>query len=240
MPFFENMHYEPSCNLTRLKWDLERIASRKVNDRKTAAKFHLLTPDLFERSENIWMDIGAGSGSFFAELARLHPDRFLIAIERSKLRGQRLAQKARKVGYPNWIGLRGNCIPALIHGVPTEKLERIYVMYPCPWPKNSQRKNRWYLHPIMPHLVRALKPGGLLIWTSDQQFYIDEAKWVCESFYHLRTLIHGPIQPNRYNHMNQFPGGRTKFERDFLGRGLPCYELIVQRPLHPIGSVALA
>ncbi len=225
------MNYRAEYNLTRLKYDCSQIQDRKREQGWSGVKHHLLTPELFAHPNKIWLDIGAGSGTFFSDLATLHPDRFLIAIERCKLRGQRLVRKAAKTEARNWVGLRGNAIPALIHGVPSERLERIYVMYPCPWPKNSQRKHRWYMHPIMPHLVRTLEPGGLILWASDQQFYIDEAKWVCESIYGLTTLNHGPIKANRHNHLDQFQGGRTKFERSFLESGQPCYELIVQKPL---------
>lgn len=160
----------------------------------------------------------------------MHPDRCLVAIERSKMRGQRLVRKVAKTQRPNLFGFRGNAIPTLIHGVPTSAIERVYLMYPCPWPKNAQRKNRWYLHPIMPHLVRVLRKDGLMIWTSDQKFFIDEARWVCETIYGLKVLAHGEIAPNPYNHLDQFPGGRTKFEQCFLRQGQPCYEVIVQKP----------
>src|SRR5207245_2382784 len=107
--------------------------------------------------------------------------------------------------------------------------ERVYLLYPCPWPKTAQRKNRWYLHPIMPHLVRILKKDGMLIWASDQKFYIDEARFVCEQRYGLEILIHGAIAPNSYNDLEHFPVGRSKFEQMFLSQGLPCYEVIARK-----------
>jgi tRNA G46 methylase TrmB len=118
----------------------------------------------------------------------------------------------------------------MVRGVPDARIDRTYILYPCPWPKTAHRRNRWYLHPIMPHLVRTLKPGGRLVWASDQEFYIDEARFVCESRYGLEVLAHGAISPNPYNDLEAFPGGRTKFERTFLEGGQPCYELVVRKP----------
>ena len=159
-------------------------------------------------------------------------------MERCRHRAKRLVSKSQRLGRSNFLGIRGNAIPAMLHSIPDNSLERIYILYPCPWVKNSQRKNRWYLHPMMPHLFRTLKKDGLLIWASDQKFYIDEARYVCETHYKTAILVHGEIAPNEFNDLAHFDGGRTKFESDFLGQGLPCYELVVRKP-EPGGAALL-
>jgi tRNA (guanine-N7-)-methyltransferase len=229
MNYLERFHYEPEYNPSRLKWDISRASQDQYEKFWGEKTFQLIPKEHFEQEKPIWLEVGAGSGFFFAEMARLYPDRFLIAIERSKMRGLRLVRKVARTPVSNLAGYRGNAIPALIHGVPSERLERLYLLYPCPWPKNAQRKNRWYLHPIMPHLLRALKPGGLMVWASDQKFYIDEARFVCETVYGMKVLVHGQIAPNAYNDLAQFDGGRSKFEQTFLKQGQPCYELVVEK-----------
>lgn len=219
----------PDVNTARLRWDLERRRAPGEFEKYTFGR-SCIPKGLIEGRDKVWLEVGAGSGWFFTELAKRHPEAFLVAIERAKDRGKRLVRKTERSGLANVAGLRGNAIPTLINGVPTGSLERVYLLYPCPWPKMSQRRNRWYLHPVMPHLVRILKPGGLQIWASDQKFYIDEARYVLETVYGLRVLVHGPIAPNPYNGLEYFPDGRTKFERTFLSQGQPCYELIVSRP----------
>lgn len=227
MPYFENLNYTPQFNSARLQWDLKRKSARD-GARFDGVTKTVIGPEVFARPEPIWLEIGSGSGTFFAQMAQHYPDRLLIAIERAKIRATRMVRKVGKTQLPNLVGIRGNAIPAVIRDVPDGRVERVYIMYPCPWPKNAQRKNRWYLHPIMPHLKRVLKPGGLLIWTSDQKFYIDEARWVCEEVYGLKVLVHGEIAPNAYNDMDRFNGPRTTFEKNFLSDGKPCFELIAQ------------
>ena len=68
-----------------------------------------------------------------------------------------------------------------------------------------------------------------MIWASDQEFYINEAEYVCRTQYGLTQLAWGQIEPNPYNHLDQFPQGRTKFEFTFLQSSQPCYELIVAK-----------
>lgn len=218
-------------NAARLQWDLRRRTDGRFDEFWKERHVQLIPLEKFQEGKAVWLEIGAGTGWFFIEMAKRHPDHTLVAIERSRHRGKRLVKKSESSGLPNMLGFRSNAIPALIHGIPSESLERIYILYPPPWPRNAQRKNRWYVHPVMPHLVRALKPGGLLIWASDQKFYIDEARYVSESRYPLETITHGKIAPNPHNGLELFPEGRTKFERTFLSAGQPCYELISRKRL---------
>jgi tRNA G46 methylase TrmB len=221
--------FRNECNPGRLAWDLSQNEWESYAKYWVQREYPLFPPEIFLRPEPLWLEIGAGSGWFFVNLASHYPDRYLIAVERCKMRGQRLIRKAGRSGLGNVAGFRGNAIPALIQAIPDQSLERIYLLYPCPWPKTAQRRNRWYLHPVMPHLLRVLRPGGKLIWASDQKFYIDEAQWVCQNHFKMRTLSHGVLSPNPYNDLELFPGGRTKFEQTFLKNGLPCYELIAEK-----------
>lgn len=221
----------PSANLTQTNWDLnQREHSQALNEKYWLDKGHTPIPtELFAQHSKIWLEIGAGTGGFFLELAKENPDSHLVAIERCKIRSGRMIQKFLKSSLKNIQGFRGNAIPALVTGIPSESVERIYILYPCPWPKNAHRKNRWYLHTAMAHLVRILKPGGLLIWASDQEFYIREATFVSESKYQLKTLSSGKLSPNDFNDLSLFPKGRTSFESKFMAANLPCFELISQR-----------
>lgn len=218
-------------NPTRIAWDLRRRGGERYDAywKELQLEVQFLTPSLFTQEKPIWLEIGAGTGGFCVEMAKRHPDRQLIAIERCKERGKTLVRKTERSLLPNLASFRGNAIPALINEIPTESIERVYLLYPPPWPRNPQRKNRWYLHPIMVHLVRVLKKGGLLIWASDQEYYINEAAHVCDKRFGMETLAHGPLSMNSYNALDIFPEGRTKFERTFRAEGQNCYELICRK-----------
>lgn len=180
--------------------------------------------------EEQWLDVGAGSGGFFQSLAPRHPRTLFVAVERDKMRGKALEKRCRNQGPRNFVGIRGNIIPMAIRAFSPESLDRIYILYPCPWPKFGQRKNRWYLHPMMAPLFQALKPGGKLIWASDQHFYLQEAHYIFENHYAAHIVRWGELTPGPENGLTEFPEGRTNFERDFLEAGQPCWELIVEKP----------
>lgn len=214
-------------NLSRIRWDLSRLNPDAFLNHcfRGSRQIH---PELFHHPE-VWLEIGSGSGDFFVHSAKLFPEVRMIPIEICRERATTLLSRASRLGYSNLLPLRGSAIPQLIHGTPSRSLSRIYILYPCPWPKNSQRKKRWYLHPLMSVLIDRLKLGGVIIWASDQKNYIDETRYVCEEVYQLRGVAHGQLSPNEFNLCGNFPRGRTKFERTFFDEGKPCYEFIGEK-----------
>jgi tRNA (guanine-N7-)-methyltransferase len=221
-----------TINGARLRWDVAQWR----NDATARERYEAYwrdrnrVPEALFDAGRIWLEIGAGSGAFLEAMARRYPDVRCIGIERSRDRGKTLEKRHRRLNLPNHFGIRGNAIPTLIHGVPSASIEKLFILYPCPWPKMGHRKQRWYLHPTMPHLLRVMKPGGVMVWASDAKFYIDEARFVLEDVYGLEILAHGPIAPNPWNELGPTPTGRSKFERTFLAAGLPCYEVVARVP----------
>jgi len=216
-------------NASRIEWDLkskrpsDQFQTHFINKKSPRIPAHFLKP------QSLWIEIGAGTGVFFENLARLHPEKNLVAIERDRMRGKRIARRSEEAQLKNFLGIRGNAIATAMTGLPPQSCERIYILYPCPWPKNSQRKNRWHFHPVMPKLVDALEEEGLFILASDQKFYVEEAHYVATTQFNLEVVKFGEVSPHPVNSVDLFPEGRTKFERSFLSSKQPCYELLLRK-----------
>jgi tRNA G46 methylase TrmB len=219
-----NAHY-----LVQSAWDRTRRVQDKYVAYWQSRRGVGITRDRLESFSRVWLEVGAGSGDFFIEMARRQPDTLHIAIERDRMRGKALVRRGTKAALPNLSPFRGNVVPTFMTEIPEGTLDRIFILYPCPWPKNSQRKNRWYNHPVMAHMVRALRPGGRLVWASDQKFYVDEARYASETYHGMEILAHGPLSPHPDNGLEHFCAGRTKFESTFLAGGQPCFELIAAK-----------
>lgn len=211
---------------------LERLPDEKFESFWRTQQAPSLPASLFGPDKRVWVEVGAGSGGFFVELARRLPDVSFIPIERCKERALTLIKRARRAGVTNLHPLRGNAVTTLLTAIPEGSVERLFILYPCPWPKPSHRKNRWYLHPIMPHFLKCLRPGGILVWASDQAFYLEEARYACRARFGLEELAYGPLTPSDYNCLALLPAGRSKFEQTFLAEGKTCHELIVRKPSH--------
>lgn len=68
---------------------------------------------------------------------------------------------------------------ALLAALPDGALERLFLMFPDPWPKARHAKRR-FVHPAMlPVVARVLAPGGIWRIASDDPTYQD---WLSETF----------------------------------------------------------
>ncbi len=61
----------------------------------------------------------------------------------------------------------------LLAALPDASLDRIWMLYPDPWPKTRHRKRRLLNDDTAPHMARILKPGGELRFASDIPDYVD-------------------------------------------------------------------
>jgi tRNA (guanine-N7-)-methyltransferase len=65
----------------------------------------------------------------------------------------------------------------LLRALPDACLDRLFLMFPDPWPKSRHAKRR-FVHPaLLPELARVLKPGALWRIASDDPTY---QAWVAE------------------------------------------------------------
>lgn len=71
---------------------------------------------------------------------------------------------------PN-LRLWDNDARPLLRALPDASLDRVFLLFPDPWPKARHTKRR-FVHPaLLPELARVLKPGGLWRIASDDPTY---------------------------------------------------------------------
>lgn len=119
----------------------------------------------------LWLEIGFGSGEHLSSMASRHPDvkfigcepflngiaKMLVAIEEKQLENVRLYDHdARHI--LNWL--------------PAKSLDRVYLLYPDPWPKKRHHKRRFLNPESLSLLAKIMKPGADLIVASDIGDYI--------------------------------------------------------------------
>jgi tRNA (guanine-N7-)-methyltransferase len=118
-----------------------------------------------------WLEIGFGGGEHLAAQARTHRDVNIIGCEpfvngMAKLLA--VIEDERLVNVRVWDDDVTDLLPTL----PDASFDRVYILYPDPWPKRRQRKRRLVSDETLDLLARVMKPGAELRFASDIDDYI--------------------------------------------------------------------
>jgi tRNA (guanine-N7-)-methyltransferase len=131
----------------------------------------------------VWLEVGFGGGEHARALIAAHPDVTLIACEVFE-QGlcSMLAALVPEGGettapLPPNLRLWDADARTLLATLPEASLDRLYLMFPDPWPKARHAKRR-FVHPDIVRLVASrLKPGAEWRAASDDPTY---QAWVTE------------------------------------------------------------
>lgn len=171
------------------------------------------------------LEIGCGVGLHPIRYAQRHPQRVLIAIERTKTRFSRFESRLRgHPGVANIVPVHDDAVRWITHRVPEDSVDRIFLLYPNPYPKARQQNKRWHNMPFMGRLLSCLKPGGSILLATNIQSYAKEATDVMVESWGVELKDEHVYRPG------DLPdgGARTHFEKKYLARGLRCFELRFQ------------
>ncbi len=119
-----------------------------------------------------WLEIGFGGGEHLAHQAELHPDVCFIGAEPFVNGVAKLLALIEAKKLAN-IRIHDGDARYLIEALPAASLERIYLLYPDPWPKERQKKRRFVTGETLGHIHRLLAPGGLFLFASDIADYVE-------------------------------------------------------------------
>jgi tRNA (guanine-N7-)-methyltransferase len=160
-----------------------RIRSRTIKPRQAGLMDSLLPqlrlPEgpldpavLAPEARETWLEIGFGGGEHMAAQAERRPDALVIGAE-PFLNG--VASALRHIdarGLTN-VRVHDGDVRDLLGRLPDACLDRVFVLFPDPWPKLRHHKRRLIQAETAATLARVLKPGGALRFASDWADYVD-------------------------------------------------------------------
>ena len=170
-----------------------------------------------EASE-IWLEIGFGGGEHMAGQAARRPDLLILGVE-PFLNGVASALRhIDEAGLDNVRVRQGDAREVLADLAPAS-LDRIFILFPDPWPKTRHHKRRLVQTETLASMARALKAGGRLrlvtdwrdyaAWTLERMVRAPEFRWTAERAAHCRSA------PD--DHLT------TRYETKALGDCKPIY-----------------
>ena len=125
---------------------------------------------LFADRRPLWLEIGFGGGEHLAAQAAAHPDRGLIGCEPYISGVARLLALAEAQALTN-LRIVVDDARLLLDALPDGCLERIFVLFPDPWPKARHRKRRIVNPATAAQFARLLPAGGELRLATDDMGY---------------------------------------------------------------------
>mgnify|MGYP001827044418 CR=1 FL=1 len=166
--------------------------------------------DLISANERgIILDSGCGIGQSTKILAEKYPDNWVIGVDQSEHRLNKISQQLPD----NCQFIRADLIDFWRLALQARwKLEQHYILYPNPWPKAKHLKRRWHGHPLMPTILNL---GGELILRSNWDLYVLEFATVLDYLSYPAREIQA-IEPEFF---------LTPFEKKYYESGQTLYEL---------------
>ncbi len=131
----------------------------------------------------LWLEVGMGGGEHALAQAAAHPEAAVIACEVYVNGICSLLSRLVPEGAENTAPLPGNLrlwpddARMLLRVLPEASLDRLFLLFPDPWPKTRHAKRR-FVHPaLLPVLAHALRPGGeWRVATDDPSYHA----WIAE------------------------------------------------------------
>ena len=184
---------------------------------------------LFKNDHPIHIEIGMGKGRFITEMAKTYPEIHYIGIEMYSSVLLRAVQKMDKLNETGEApkNLKFICVDARnlkdIFG--TNEIDRIYLNFSDPWPKDRHAKRRLPSKEFLAVYRFFLKQEGTLEFKTDNQdlfsFALDELPKANWSLIASTRDLHKDETLNKDNVM-------TEYEEKFSSKGNPICKYIIK------------
>jgi tRNA (guanine-N7-)-methyltransferase len=176
----------------------------------------------------VWLEVGFGSGEHTLAQMTRHPEVGLIACEVFDNGICSLLSQLVPAGLeatalvPGNLRLWADDARTLLRSLPDASLDRLFLLFPDPWPKTRHAKRR-FVHPaLLPLLARVLTPGAEWRVATDDPIY---QVWVDEVMA-AQTLFEAP--PATFERSSTWPPTRYETKAHRAGRA-PCYWSFIRR-----------
>ncbi|HIQ00284.1 TPA: tRNA (guanosine(46)-N7)-methyltransferase TrmB [Candidatus Bipolaricaulota bacterium] len=178
---------------------------------------------VFGRDAPLAVEIGFGNGEFLAWAAKENPDWNFVGFELALTCFVKAGKRLASAGVENVRLARVDGAFGLRELFPNGSLSRVYLHFPCPWPKARHASRRLVNERLARTLASVLAPAGIFELTTDVDWYAREAADILSST--GRFSVRGPVPLTE-------GGPDTRYERKWRleGRRIFRVEAELVRP----------
>ncbi len=190
-----------------------------LNERLERCGGLFIDPDSEPLPDRLQIEIGCGKGDFITETARRNPGVNYIAIERVSNVIVLAMEKAARAELTNLRFILGDFADVAEH-FPDGCVERIYLNFSDPWPKNGNAKRRLTHGRFLELYKRILADGGEIFFKTDNRELFE---------FSLATFTENGFQLDNVTfdlHADGLEGNiMTEYEKRFTQMGVPICRL---------------
>ena len=202
----------------KLKDGIERLMAHRQwlveEPEKHQGKWNKITG-----GKKIHLEIGMGKGQFITTLARNNPDIFYVGLEIKEEVLLRGVEKALVENLKNLRFLWKNA-EYLDQFFGEKEVERIYLNFSDPWPKNRTAKRRLSHGKFLEKYGKILvNHGEIHMKTDNEKLFEFSLNAFSEAGYRLKNITFD------YHNSNQLIPATTEYEDKFSASGLRIYRL---------------
>lgn len=129
---------------------------------------------LFPGKRQVWLEIGFGGGEHLAALAERHADVGFLGVEPFIDGLAKLLTAIEEKALANVRVRRGDARD-LLGELADASIDRLFILFPDPWPKSRHRKRRLIQPEVVAELARMLRPGARMRFATDWADYANRA-----------------------------------------------------------------
>lgn len=182
---------------------------------------------IFGNNNPIHIEIGMGKGRFLMDMARIHPSINYVGIEKYSSVLLRAIQKMEREECPlpnvRFIRMDAEAIEAVFS---REEVDRIYLNFSDPWPKDRHAKRRLPSREFLARYDKILKKDGWLEFKTDNEalfrFALEELEPGGWKALGISYDLHHDKEMGKDNVM-------TEYEERFSSLGNPIYKYVIAR-----------
>lgn len=132
----------------------------------------------------VQIEVGFGTGDHLLLQAQAHPDVLFIGCEPYLNGVAHLLQGIEKHGISN-IRIYPDDVRKLLMRLPDHTVDKIFMLFPDPWPKGKHHKRRLLNDETLSMFSRVLKEKGMLRLATDHEHY---GNWILAYMTHHRDF----------------------------------------------------
>ena len=206
--FFE----KPKKNYNKYMCEMLEFPENLMYNNESVDSYRGKWSEFFQNDNNIYLEIGCGSGNFTVKNAQKFKDRNYIALE---LRFKRLvlaAKKSKKRNLNNILFIRKRA-ETILDFIGKNEITGVYVNFPDPW--EGEERKRVVSEDLFSRLDIILKTGGKLFFKTDHEQYYEDVLELVNNIDNYKVIYR---TKDLHNSEKSEENIRTEFEEMFLSK----------------------